>query len=311
MASKPRNYEGQVPVVLSFRWAFRLKVFAYEGALVKLFLKLLCHWSWRCEVAILGFDVRPNHAHIIAMQRFDHHHPRRGIAAMMRNVLSALARAANIVLTHQGRIIERTYRSHNLYTLGHFIRQMAYVNGQDAHHGGPGLASSRPTTVSVEVADGLVYQIPVIPELSRPGASPAERAEALGALLDQIIERATALEAAAAQDADPEQPNLDPQTRAEAGHPWQRAMEAVGEVWGLELEADIRRLAFNSFAVDRDGEAWFAAREEFRRWHFPQFEAAPRRAPEVGDIIEVRITRIVRTHNPDGTITAEILDPDP
>jgi hypothetical protein len=293
--TKSRRYQQFVPVVISFRWTFRLDLFRFENALVTLFLKLVAHWSWRCRVAVLGYAVRSNHAHLILVQFFDGHHKREGISALMRNVLSALAKAANAAFSHQGRVIERTYHSHNLRTVGDLLRQYAYVHHQDAHHGPDDLASSRRTLVDIETADGLVCQIPLFPELCRPDADEAERAAALETIMAEMSARAVELERQCARVADDSAEPFDPLSHVHASRPWYTALQEVGASHGLPLDADVRLLDYVSILADRNPEDWFAQRASLREWVFPRFVFTPRHPPRVGDIIDIRVHKMVES----------------
>jgi hypothetical protein len=305
--TKARRYQQLVPVVISFRWAFRLDLFRFEDALVTLFRKQVARWSWRCRVAVLGYAVRSNHAHLILVQFFDGHSKHLGISAMMRNVLSALAKAANAAFSHQGSILERTYRSHNLHTLGDLLRQYAYVHHQDAHHGPDDLASSKRTLVDIETADGLVCQIPIFPELCHPDANETERAAALDSIMAEMSTRATELERQGHRDATDSTVPFDPLSSVYANRPWFTALHEVGASHGLALDADVRLLDYVSILAVRNPEDWFNHRKLLREWILPRFVCTPRSAPRVGDIIDVRVHKVVEFCNIEGSLHARVV----
>lgn len=293
MASTPRDFKAHVPIIISFRFAFRLDLFRHSEALVKLLMKLLARWSWSCRVVVLGVAIRSNHCHILCYQLFDEHRPTEGVAAMMRNVLSALAFAANQIFSHQGRVIERTYRSHNLPTLGDLLRQYAYIHSQDAHHHSTGGTDSSQTVFDADSVDGLVTQLPYFPGIHEPGMTEQQYADAFAAATASITVRALALEAKARADSDIEQPDQDPGTRARTSNPWLQALlEVAGEELGLPLDVPCQELYFRGVMARSGPLRFLAARTALLSYRLPEFDFQARRPPHVGDIIDIRVTQL-------------------
>lgn len=297
MASTPRNYKAGVPESLTFRWAFRLKLFEMIPELRDYYLQQLAHWAEVCEVDLMGVAVRSTHGHKVAVQHFDGYHRTKGIAAMMRNVMSALALKANETIGHEGRILERSYRSHKLATQADLVQHLAYVHSQDLWHGSAtGWDTYRTLTVP-RSSRGMVSRFVMFPEAGCDG--PDEHAAFMAKLIAKVREEAMrreaerrAMEAEAATD-----PGAA--ARVAVMRPWPDAARAACEEFGLTADAGMAELQFLDVAGVGKEEAFAEARAELEAWAYPLAEhTRGGLAPHLGGVIDVAVTLTRRQGRP-------------
>lgn len=290
MASKKRDFQAGIPAAVTFRWVLRLDLFQLHDLRMR-FIQLIAKWAVEADVAVLAFNVRPNHAHMILCQRVDGCWARVGISAMMRNVLSQAAIAANRLHSFQGHAVERTYRSVNLPRARDLLRQLAYLHSQGEHHGsGPDWEDLDSHPIYYDGAvDGITTHI-VLPDLD--DIPREQRAERLVELLEAIAQDALAREALAAQDANPNAPDLTACERAHTRFPWLDATnEAVdASPLAITIEDHVSLLELVPITSFRDAEAHEQARQTLLDWRMPYCLFHPRRAPRVGELIDIRVT---------------------
>lgn len=142
--SKPRAFRAGIPVHVIAR--YRARIFSLH-CFRKYFRKQLARNARKCRVEVYGYFMASNHVHLLVAQLDDGHDPLRvkGIAALMRNIGMALARAVNRGLRRGhgtpsrrfGHFRVETYRSFNLETVDDALRVLTYCHGQIERHGLP------------------------------------------------------------------------------------------------------------------------------------------------------------------------------
>ena len=297
MASRPRKFEQDQPVLVTKRCVWRLDLMEdevkaeYEAQLVR--------WADYCRVEILAWVVMSNHVHLLVRQGFTGHDPerKRGIAAFCRNVNSATARRGNAVFSVQGHFVERAYRSRNLRSVADLVRALAYVHGQPEHHRTGGTAreaghSSWPVLCE-GLPDGIVTHMPDLPGWE--DLTPADRATRFRELIAAVVRYACATERQL-EEKERIEPPLDAHevkaSRSMRRQAWpeaaERAMAELGVGGGDWASASLRYLVVPEVL---DAARFKSERE--RRLSAERIRIAfdPRRAPRVGEPLVIRIRR--------------------
>lgn len=291
--TKKRKYRAHEPVLVTFRWAMRLDLFEQEAELRQLLRQLVAGWSVRCQVRVLGYAVRNNHAHLILVQRINDHDKerRKGIAAMMRNVLSQIGLAANATFGFEGRIIQKTYHAVKLTTVGDLVRRLAYVHNQAVHHGVPEDACGEDSSDVYyrHECDGVVTDIPLLPGLEK-GLSRAQQTAVLTAQMDAIAEQAIRLlrrrrQAAARGEV------LEGEEARACASPWKTATRIVARRFP-HFSAKAATLGRRSL---RSLTAHTRARRALLQWQRSEFLTAEAPPARLDCPLELRVTRVVVT----------------
>jgi len=264
MASKKRNFIAGVPVALTLRFILRLPLLA-QLELKELLLQLMVRYAKMCAVEILFYQLGPNHYHASVVQAFHGHDPNRlvGISPFVRNVMSVWVKRANSFLSTQGTLTERNFRSHNVYTNEELFANMAYTLGNETHHIGrhPEKATHSAWGVYVDSEpDGVVTAMPAF--LDDLGG------HELDELLLAITNRAIELE-------------LEGGKRA-----W---LNATVETLAL-MVPQFPRIEFPEIvdiARYLDGSKHRQSSEQRLAWKLARVEFQPRRAPRIGELIEI------------------------
>ncbi len=134
MASVPRDYMADEPVLVTTRCVMRLC--AFEKPEVKTEIRrYLSWWAPRCRIELLCWTVVDNHIHLLVSQPIPGHKKQTGIAAFMRNSLSAIARFTNGFIQSQGHLTERVYLSRRRTTPAEALASLAYILEHPVKHG--------------------------------------------------------------------------------------------------------------------------------------------------------------------------------
>ena len=299
MASRPRRFEANRPVLITIRCTLRLELLALEGML-ELFLRMLATYAGRCEVDVFAWTVQSNHAHLIVRQRRDGHDPERrtGIAAFMRNVASVVALHGNARGTFQGRFLERTYRSHSIGTVADLVRYLAYVHGQREHHrvrgdAHAGAPSSSAGAVLGGLPDGIVELVPGEPLCV--GQTFEARCEWLRTLVARVVELAVPEERRAEALDVPGTTLTRRQLKSMRRDAWRAAVDRASAELGLVgMDADACTVLFRPLRAAVGLAACQAARERVLAAEWVRNEPDRRRPPKVGSMIRVRVTYVNR-----------------
>lgn len=294
MASAPRRFEAHRPVLITVRCNLRLDLLAFEG-MRELLLQKLATYAGRCRVDVLAWAIQSNHAHFIVRQDQDAHDPgrRTGIAAFVRNVMSAVAVHGHARGTFQGRFLERTYRSHTIRTTADLVRFLAYVHGQRAHHRlGPEAVDAAPSSsaglLERGLPDGVVELMPGGPVLT--GGTLEERCRQFQALIARVVEIAVADERRVAALDVPGTTLTSRQLRSMRRDAWRQAVaRAAAELGVVGTDGDVRTLRWDRLAdvIGRDAVA--SARERLMSVVWIRNEPDLRRPPQAGSVIEIRV----------------------
>ena len=294
MASRPRRFEAYRPVLITVRCLLRLDLLAFEG-MRELLLQKLATYAGRCGVDVLAWAIQSNHAHFIVRQDQDAHDPdrRTGIAAFMRNVMSAVAVHGHARGTLQGRFLERTYRSHSIGTMADLLRFLAYVHGQRAHHRlGPEAVDAAPSSsagpLERGIPDGVVELVPG--ESVFTGATLEERCAQFQALIARVAEIAVADERRVSALDLPGTTLTPRQLKAMRRDAWRQAVaRASAELGVVATDGDARSLRWDRLSdlVGRDAVA--GARERLMSVVWVRNEPDLRRPPKAGSVIEIRV----------------------
>ncbi len=294
MASRPRRFEAHRPVLITVRCLLRLDLLEFEG-MRELLLQMLALYAKRCGVDVLAWAIQSNHAHFILRQNHDGHDPdrRTGIAAFMRNVMSAVAVHGHARGTFQGRFLERTYRSHSIGTMADLVRFLAYVHGQRAHHGlGAEAVDAAPSSsagvLERGIPDGVVELVPGEPVFT--GATLQERCGQLRALIARVVEVAVADERRVAALDVPGTTLTPRQLKAMRREAWREAVaRASAELGVVGIDGDARSLSWDRLSDLAGCDAVEGARERLMSVVWLRNEPDLRRPPRVGSVIEIRV----------------------
>lgn len=284
MTTPKREYRPGVPVLVTFRWHLRMRLFDVDP-LCQLFLKLIARWSVDADVDILALSIRPNHAHLILVQHVEDCPATKGIAAFMRNVSSPVAKLANRLLGSKGHALESTYHAYKLPKVIDLVRELSYVHYQDQHHHGPGHLDSRPVYYAQQI-DGIVTHLPLLPTLDRT-LSPEGRQAVLLRLMNRLGDDAIRREGLAAQQADPNQPDLTERQFIQSLYPWASAREHLhGQVTDVDLDAPTETL---DLICLRDDPRFAEAVRPWLDWRPPHLAVEPLPLPplRVGQRVEI------------------------
>ena len=137
MASLPRDYMADEPVLVTTRCVLRLKFLKHPAVKTEI-RRLIAKWASACGVEVMAFTMAENHLHLLLSQERTGHDRaarRRGIFPFMRNVLSAVARYANAVHSSQGRFWERVYYSRRRPSSEQALQSLAYILEHPVKHG--------------------------------------------------------------------------------------------------------------------------------------------------------------------------------
>jgi len=266
-----------VPVAITVRFALRLPLIA-QIQLQQLMLALMVKYAKMCAVEIFWYEFRPNHLHITAWQTFSgHDHMRRvGLSPWMRNVLSVWVRKANAFHSTEGRLTERSFLSHNITSNERLLANQAYTLGNKSHHIGDSPEddpSGAWTVYASGEPDGVVNVLPDY--LDELGDAPTDQ------LLLAIIWRAIQLESAGNKRA-----WLDATREIIAEMaPAFRAIDLPGKYDVVQL-------------VDADKQRAMVA--ERLTWQWTRIKFQPRKAPKLGEPIEVVVRKQIDPDHPYG-----------
>ena len=255
---------ADVPVALTLRFILRLPLLA-QLELKELLLQLMVRYADMCAVKILYYQLGPNHYHASVVQAFEGHDPMRrvGISPFVRNVMSVWVKRANSLLSTQGTLTERAFRSHNVYTNEELFANMAYTLGNETHHAGKHPAESTHSAWGVYVdqePDGVVTAMPAfLRDLADHD---------LDALLMAITTRAIEL-------------GLEGQKRAWLNATVETPALMVPKFPTVELPEIVDITRYLSADKHRQLKA------ERLAWQLPRVQFQPRRAPRIGELVEI------------------------
>ena len=137
MASLPRDYMADEPVLVTTRCVLRVK-FLQHPAVKSETRRLIAKWAPECGVEVMAFTIAGNHLHLLLSQDRTGHdtsRKRRGIFPFLRNVLSAVARYGNAAHSSQGRFWERVYYSRRRASAEQSLQSLAYILEHPVKHG--------------------------------------------------------------------------------------------------------------------------------------------------------------------------------
>lgn len=267
MASRPRCFRAQEPVEIELRCAWRVKLLN-DAVIAEELERLIAFEARRCEVRVVGVTIEVNHLHMLLAQEFAGHDPdkKKGIAAFQRNFASRATHFLNGHLSLKGRAWERSYRSHTRGDAAQFLKSLVYTVMNPVKHG----AVDRAEDYEFNDADvyffgrpnGIVTHVPTI--LSGFGKTTQARAKGIKRLIEEVWSegvRMGDLLKASQQAVSRERARID--QRGWAG------TIPVGAWVGHEA-AEKKR----NEVLDRER---------------PFVEFQPRRAPEIGAVIDIRI----------------------
>jgi len=269
VASRPRCFRALEPVEIELRCAWRVKLID-DAVVAEELQRLFVFEAERTRVRVLAFTVEVNHLHAVVAQEIDGHDPARkkGIAPLVRNFASRATHFINCHFSLRGRAWERSYRSHPRTDAAQVLKSITYTVMNPVKHGAVKRAEdyefNDADVYFFGKADGIVTHVPAM--WSALGRTPEERTKKIRALIEEV---------------------------------W-----SEGERTGNLLKA--ARRAISRRPALRDGRRWAETvpigawvghdevekkRKEILDRERPFVEFEPRRAPSVGDVIEVRIHR--------------------
>ncbi len=165
MASVPRDYVADEPVLVTTRCVLRVK-FMERPAMKTEIRRHIAKWADRCGVEVLAWTVAGNHLHLLLSQHFTGHDRRArrvGLFPFLRNVLSAIARYGNAHHSSQGRFFERVYNARRRPSPEQALQSLAYILEHPVKHGFEGGLDDENTS-------GRLSSAPVVPWGRRPVA---------------------------------------------------------------------------------------------------------------------------------------------
>jgi len=181
MASVDRGYLPDEPVLITTRCVMR--VCAFERPEVKTEVRrYLSWWAPRTRVELTAWTVIDNHLHLLVSQDFPGHKKRTGIAAFLRNSLSAIARVTNGLIQSQGHLVERVYLSRRRTTPEEALASLAYILEHPVKHGVEGgidAENSAGRLYTRSLADGVATAVTGMFFLRDPEARGAAMMELL------------------------------------------------------------------------------------------------------------------------------------
>ncbi len=189
MASRPRCFQALEPVEIELRCAWRVKLLN-DGVIAEELQKIIAFEAARCRVRCLAVTIEVNHLHLVLAQEMAGHDPTRrtGGAPMMRNFESRATHFLNGHLSLKGRAWERSYRSFPRGDAAQLLKSIVYTIQNPVKHGAVDRAEDyefNDTSVYFEgKANGIVTHVPVI--LSGLGKTTHERAKAIKDLIDEV-----------------------------------------------------------------------------------------------------------------------------
>ena len=269
VASRPRCFRAGEPVEIELRCAWRVRLID-DAAIAEELERLIAFEAARCQVRCLAVTIEVNHLHLVVAQEISGHDPARrvGIAAFMRNVESRATHFLNGHFSLIGRAWERSYRSYPRGDAAQLLKSLVYTIQNPVKHG----AVLRAEDYEFNDADvyfqarpnGIVTHVPLL--LAGLGTTPDERGRRIKELMDEVWaegQRSGDLLDAARNAISRRQGAIDQRRWAET--------VPVGAWVGNEAAENKRKEI-----LDRER---------------PFVEFQPRRAPRVGDVIEINIRR--------------------
>ena len=267
MASRPRCFRALEPVEIELRCAWRVKLLDDE-VVAKELQRIIAFEAARCQVRCLALTIEVNHLHLVLAQEMAGHDAarRRGIAPMMRNVESRATHWLNARYSLSGRLWERSYRSFPRGDSAQVLKSITYAVMNPVKHGAVKHAEdygfNDADVYFFGRADGIVTHVPAM--WSALGRTPEERARRIKELMEEVwtegVRDGDLLKAAHRA--------IERRPALRDGRRWAETVP-VGAWIGHEAAEKKRKDVLDFVA--------------------PRTEFQPRRAPSMGEVIEIRI----------------------